>query len=112
MLYLTKQEHSLFVFLLFACLGGAVCLALAQASPALARSAAFIARSRAAQAVNINNADYHELVTVSGIGPLTARRILAERRRAGDFASVEELKRVRGMSSKRIRQISGQIRLR
>ncbi len=87
-------------------------MALAQANPVLCQAVSFIERSRATQAVNINTADYHELVTVSGIGPLTARRILAERRRAGDFASVDELKRVRGMSSKRIGQISGQIRLR
>ena len=43
--------------------------------------------------VNINEADYEELQTVPGIGPVTAGSIVAERGQGGPFANWEELQR-------------------
>ena len=43
--------------------------------------------------VNINEADYEELQTVPGIGPVTAGSIVAERGQGGLFTNWEELQR-------------------
>ncbi len=43
--------------------------------------------------VNINKADYEELQTVPGIGPVTAGSIIAERGQGGPFTNWEELQR-------------------
>jgi len=43
--------------------------------------------------VNINEADYEELQTVPGIGPVTAGSIVAERGQGGPFTNWEELQR-------------------
>ena len=47
--------------------------------------------------VNINTASESELETVTGIGPATARKIIAHRERNGPFGSVEELEEVPGI---------------
>ena len=45
------------------------------------------------EGVNINEADYEELQTVPGIGPVTAGSIVAERGQGGPFTNWEELQR-------------------
>ena len=47
--------------------------------------------------VNINTAGEAELETVTGIGPATARKIIAHRERNGPFGSVDELEEVPGI---------------
>ena len=47
--------------------------------------------------VNINTASESELETVTGIGPATARKIIAHRERNGPFGSVDELEEVPGI---------------
>lgn len=49
------------------------------------------------QLVNINTASESELETVTGIGPATARKIVAHRERNGPFGSVDELEEVPGI---------------
>lgn len=44
-----------------------------------------------------NRATAEELVTLPGVGPVLAARIVAARERAGPFTSVEDLRRVRGV---------------
>ncbi len=52
--------------------------------------------------VDLNRAGLQDLVSVPGIGPKTAARILRERSDRGPFASVDDLDRVRGVGRKRI----------
>lgn len=55
------------------------------------------AAAGAADRVDLNRADEADLVTLPGIGPALAGRILAERERRGRFRSVDELLEVRGI---------------
>lgn len=48
--------------------------------------------------VNINTADVDELVTLSGIGPTLARRIVTYREAHGPFADIDALTQVQGIS--------------
>jgi competence ComEA-like helix-hairpin-helix protein len=47
--------------------------------------------------LELNQATARDLVLLPGIGPKLAQRIVAERERRGQFASIEELRAVKGV---------------
>ncbi|MCT4612918.1 MAG: helix-hairpin-helix domain-containing protein [Clostridia bacterium] len=51
--------------------------------------------------ININDATYDELITLKGIGPSTAKKILDYRSKNGNFKTVEELMNVKGIGEKK-----------
>ncbi|MDM7924505.1 MAG: helix-hairpin-helix domain-containing protein [bacterium] len=66
---------------------------------------------RPAAGVNLNSAGSAELVSVPGIGPVMAGRILAYRRESGRFRSVDELIRVRGIGPRTLEKIRPYLRI-
>jgi competence ComEA-like helix-hairpin-helix protein len=50
--------------------------------------------------VDINQATYEELLTVPGLGPSTAARIIYARQEKGHFDSLDELRQVKRFSQK------------
>lgn len=52
--------------------------------------------------MDLNRADEEALVTIPGIGPTLAKRIVALRQEQGNFRSVEELRKVSGIGSSKI----------
>jgi competence protein ComEA len=82
-------------------------LVLAAAVPALATEAQV---AKAAQTVvNINTASAEQLEALPGIGGVTAERIVSYRTENGPFASVDDLVKVKGIGSKTLDKIRGQI---
>jgi competence ComEA-like helix-hairpin-helix protein len=59
--------------------------------------------------LDLNTSDSAALVSVSGIGPLTARRIIEYRVRLGGFFCVEQLAEVRGVTEQNYERILPQI---
>lgn len=59
--------------------------------------------------VNINTASQAELETLPGVGPSTAKKIIASRESEGSFASVDELMRVSGIGEKKYSALEGLI---
>lgn len=57
--------------------------------------------------VELNTADSSDLVSVNGIGPFFAKRILSYRERLGGFHSTAQLKEVFGMDDEHFAQVSG-----
>lgn len=55
--------------------------------------------------VSINTATLEELVTLPGIGPKTAEKIIQYRMENGLFQSVEDLIRVKGIGEKKLEKI-------
>ncbi len=55
--------------------------------------------------VDINSADWPEFSNLPGIGDDTARRIVMHREQHGPFRSIEQLKEVRGIGTKKLEQI-------
>ena len=51
--------------------------------------------------VNINDAGYHELLKIPGIGPRTARKIISKRERNGEFRNAFDLARIMGFNNLR-----------
>ncbi len=60
---------------------------------------------RTAFVININKADYRDLIRLSGIGPVLAQRIIDYRSRSGTFKRIEEIKNVSGIGNKKFIQI-------
>ena len=55
--------------------------------------------------VNVNQADWPELMQLPGVGRTLAERMIAEREERGAFQSVEELTRVDGIGPRTIERI-------
>ena len=73
--------------------------------PAASGKAALTAPKPASGKININTATLAELDTLSGIGPAIAQRIIDYRTQNGDFKTIEDLKKVRGIGDALFNQI-------
>lgn len=51
--------------------------------------------------ISINKATYEELITLPGIGPKTAERIIEYRKTYGPFWTLEDIKNVKGIGDKK-----------
>lgn len=63
------------------------------------------------QPLNLNTATLEQLDTLSGIGPLTAQKILEYREELGGFGSVEELGEIPGIGEKRLASLREEVTL-
>jgi competence protein ComEA len=63
------------------------------------------------QPLNLNTATLEQLDTLSGIGPLTAQKILEFREELGGFGSVEELGEIPGIGEKRLASLREEVTL-
>jgi competence protein ComEA len=61
--------------------------------------------------LDLNTASVTELQQLPGIGPVGAKRIVAERERGGPFRSPGELTRVAGFGPSRVRGLVGRVRV-
>jgi len=59
--------------------------------------------------ININTATAEELTTLKGIGKKKAKSIVEHREEAGSFATIEDLKDVKGVGDKIFNKIKDQI---
>lgn len=60
-------------------------------------------------AVDINTATQSELEALQGIGPAKAKAIIEYRNQVGQFKSVNELSRVKGIGTNTVQKLSDQI---
>lgn len=65
----------------------------------------------ASAAVNINTADKSELVELKGVGPVLAERIVEDRKANGDYTSLDQLARVKGIGSETVDDLRGEATL-
>ena len=60
--------------------------------------------------VRLNAATAEELVSLPGIGPKLAQRIVEERRRHGRFVTLSDLSRVKGITATILEKLKGSLR--
>ncbi|KAB7623653.1 ComEA family DNA-binding protein [Alkalilimnicola sp. S0819] len=65
----------------------------------------------AASPININTADAQSIAALHGIGQAKAEAIVAYRKANGPFASVEDLRRVKGIGVRTLEANQGRISL-
>lgn len=56
--------------------------------------------------ININTADFNQLVSIPGIGPSLAEAILGYRKTHGPFKEINQLLQVKGIGEKRLQEIA------
>ncbi|WP_251440188.1 helix-hairpin-helix domain-containing protein [Veillonella intestinalis] len=61
------------------------------------------------QKININTANEQELVKLSGVGPGTAKKIIAYREQSGLFKSIEDIKKVKGIGEATFKKLAPHI---
>ncbi len=59
--------------------------------------------------ININNADMEDLISIPGIGAKTAKAIIEYRHKHGPFRSIDEIKNVKGIGTKKFNRIKNYI---
>lgn len=62
--------------------------------------------------IEINSADASELDKISGVGPATAKAIIAYRKKNGPFEKIEDLLKVSGIGESTLQKMKSQISLR
>lgn len=119
----TRREQMTILFLTFALLVGGVVILIKHHRPGFAPELLLeeqahdttLVRERDQQPspseglllrkVNINRATVDELMELPGIGPKTARLIVAYRAERGGFRSLKDLKEVKGIGDKTLEQL-------
>ncbi|MDR0304151.1 MAG: helix-hairpin-helix domain-containing protein [Chitinispirillales bacterium] len=69
------------------------------------------AAKKRSKIVNINTANIDELVLIPGIGQTTAQKIIDNRKENGKFLSVEDLKKISGISEKKFESLKNFVKL-
>jgi competence protein ComEA len=67
--------------------------------------------SHSEEKININTADQAELDKLPGVGPATAATIIEYRQKEGQFQSIEDLKKVGGISEAKFKKIADRIKI-
>jgi competence protein ComEA len=82
-----------------------------RAGGATATAAATAPEPAPGQPLNLNTATLEQLDTLSGIGPLTAQKILDFREERGGFGSIEELGEIPGIGDVRLTSLREELTL-
>jgi comEA protein len=61
--------------------------------------------------ININTANAQELAEIPGVGPVTAKSIIAYRKKNGKFKSTKDLLNVKGIGEKTLTKMKSQLKL-
>lgn len=64
------------------------------------------------QLININSATKNELMSLPGIGAVIAERIILFREDEGPFTSIDDLRKVKGVSMKKFQQLKARVTVR
>jgi competence ComEA-like helix-hairpin-helix protein len=106
---MTREESRIVGFLALSIVLGSVALLtlrLGRRSPELLSAVEVdLSSGESVSPVDVNRATFDELVAVPGIGPVLAQRILDLRESEGEFETLQELIRVRGIGEKTLRKI-------
>lgn len=90
MLYLTKHERSVLLFLAAVMLCGSIADMVFRSIPSVSRAVTF--EDRFIHKTDVNTAGFDELVRVPYIGEVTARAIIEYRQGKGRIHSLEEIR--------------------
>ncbi len=100
-LNLTRQEKNAVLFIAASALLGLALSFLFKAAPSAGRIYAASFDTEVSK-ININSAGKEQLITLPGIGPKIAEKIIDYRRKKGKIHDIKELKQINGIGDKKI----------
>ena len=111
MFNLTRQEKAVLLFVAAIVFVGISISYLTKQNPPLKNYFAAVSYQAAnpPSLINLNNATLDELITLSGVGPELAKRIIDYRDSHGGFRSVEDIKKVKGFGDKKFERLKDTI---
>lgn len=110
MFNLTSQERKSLIFVCSLLILGAVVGYLTKKNPSFFKEKNIIYKSSSEKInININEAKKEELVKLYSIGPVLAERIISYRQKNGSFETLKEIKKVKGIGSKKLDKIKENI---
>lgn len=100
MVFFTPHERRAVIFVAAVFFSG-ICLDIFfKSSPSVYQRLNILDQPLARVKVDVNRAAYAELLTVPGLGPSTAARIINTRQEQGPFHSLDELRKVKRFSQR------------
>lgn len=106
MINFTRQERLVLLVLAFVLLSGSTFQYFFKRYPRFKDSVHLLENDRLGPKVDLNTASLDDFVRLPYIGEYTARNIIAYRTERGRFASVEEVKLVKGIKEKNYQKFS------
>lgn len=100
MIFLTKQEKILCLFLLASFVCGSPLAFCLRKYPDFAMTLSFLERLSAPQPQDLNKVTFEDLTAMPAVGRTMAERIIRYRMAEGEFYSVEDLKKISGLDSR------------
>jgi len=97
MVVLTRQEKGVLMFIAFAVFLGSIFVLVQKRHPAFLRVFYDPIEQFLAVPIEINSASQDQWQSLPGIGPQRAQRIVEARRKQGGFASIEDVRYVKGI---------------
>ncbi len=67
------------------------------------------AKAPSTEKVNLNTATEEQLVTLPGVGPAMAKRIIEHRTKVGKFTKIEEILNVKGIGEKKFQRMKDRL---
>ncbi len=105
MINFTLQERRAFLLIGFLLLAGAIVNHVLKNNPEYISHVYYSEPSSEFTKININTALHKDLVKIKGIGPALASRIIEYRQHNGDFQSLTDIKKVKGIGDKKLEYI-------
>ena len=109
MFSLTRQEKSVLLFIASVILAG-ITVNYLQKIPRFKNSLNYITfQANTFSKIDLNKAALEDLIGLPGIGQELAQRIINYRSNAGSFRTIEELKEVKGIASRKFEALKDRI---
>jgi competence ComEA-like helix-hairpin-helix protein len=103
----TKEEKVVIIFLLFSLAIGILISGIGKEKIIYDKTV----KREIAFPVDLNQANFKQLISIPGIGPSTAQRIISYRYKIGKFENINQLSEIKGIGKKKLDKIKSYLKI-